>query len=132
MTLKTRFVVLMCYPTGDTGEYEYFDTQEEGMVRFEEMEKELEEDFTSEDNIYITFYQEEGDVDTTTPETGRSSRCTTPRNTFPGLLYFWRTHDFASSKRERSKLLSGTTGICKDMCARLKLLSYGTNAHDSS
>lgn len=68
MTFKTRYVVLMCYPTGDTGEYEYFETQEEGMARFEEMEKELEEDFTPEDNIYITFYQEEGDVDTTTPE----------------------------------------------------------------
>ena len=25
---------------------------------------------------------------TTSPDTGRSSRCTTPRNTLPGLLYF--------------------------------------------
>lgn len=58
----------MCYYSGDTGKAECFETQEEGMVQFEEMEQELEEDFTSEDNIYITFYQEEGDVDTSTPQ----------------------------------------------------------------
>ncbi len=42
----------------------------------------------------------------TSPDTGRSIRCTTPQNTFPGLSYFLRIYSFTVSDSGMSPVLS--------------------------